>query len=216
MDSAALKTYLAERAARIDRALVEAMPAPTTFPERLHRAMLYSLTAPGKRIRPILCLAAAAASGGREEDAVAPACAVEMIHAHSLIHDDLPCMDDDDLRRGLPTCHVRFGEVTALLAGDALISAAYAVLARAPLADETVRRLVAALAAAAGSEGICGGQEADMAAEGTEAGLEAVETIHRYKTGSLLRAAVVMGGIAGGALTAVATDFTRSVLYVPA
>jgi len=194
-----LADYLTEKRALVDRALDRAVPPEDTFPPLLHRAIRYSLSAPGKRLRPLLCLAACAAVGGRDEDALPAGCALEMIHTHSLIHDDLPCMDDDDLRRGIPTCHKAFGEATAVLAGDALLNLAFETLSGSQLSDAKVRAMFSLIGQAAGSRGMCGGQQADLEAEGKPTDLETLERIHRLKTGALLTAAVACGGVAGGA-----------------
>lgn len=169
---------------------------------RLREAMRYALLAGGKRIRPILLLASGEAAGGVVEPLLPFACAVEMIHTYSLIHDDLPAMDDDELRRGRPTSHVRFGEALAILAGDALLTDAFRVMAAAASAFSPPRAAVAAIeeiAAAAGSAGMVAGQADDIAAEGSDVGLAVVEHIHRRKTGALLRACARAGGILAGA-----------------
>ncbi len=195
-----LEQYLKSRAELIDGALDDILPAEEDAPQRLHRAMRYSALAPGKRIRPILCLAGAEAVGGSAANALMTACALELIHAYSLIHDDLPSMDDDDFRRGRPTSHKAFGEATAILAGDALLTLAFETLAAdSLLADRPCRLILAALSRAAGSRGMVGGQEADICSQGKPATRETVEYIHARKTGALLTAAVVCGGIAGNA-----------------
>lgn len=154
-------------------------------------------------MRPILCLAAAEAVGGRKEDALLPAAALELFHTFTLIHDDLPAMDDDRLRRGKPTCHVAFDEATAILAGDALLSLSFEVLAaEAKLETKCGNRLLAELAAAAGTQGVAGGQMEDIEAEGAPPTAEAVREIHERKTAALFRAAVRIGGMAGGATDA--------------
>jgi geranylgeranyl diphosphate synthase type II len=193
--------YLGGRAREIDSVLAALIEERRGRVEaRLLEAMAYSLLSPGKRIRPILVLAAAEALGVAARHLLRAACALEMVHAYSLIHDDLPAMDDDDLRRGQPTNHKVFGEAAAILAGDALLTDAFAVIA----ADETIpvdRRVaaVAELAAAAGSGGMVGGQMADMLAEGAQADIALVESIHRRKTGALLRASVRIGALLAGA-----------------
>src|SRR2546428_1066487 len=157
-----LKTYLGSRQKKIDRALDRYLPKENVKPATIHKAMRYSLFAGGKRLRPILCLAAAEACGGDDKRALPFACAVECIHTYSLIHDDLPCMDDDDFRRGKPTCHKVFGEGIAVLAGDALLTHAFALVASAkPPAEYPVRVLVKELAFAAGSERLIAGQGRD-------------------------------------------------------
>jgi len=182
----------------------------TAIEPRLREAMEYSLLSPGKRVRPVLVLAAANAVGADPAPLVPLACAIEMVHAYSLVHDDLPAMDDDDLRRGRPTNHKVFGEAVAILAGDALLSEAFAVLSGdgAPPAD---RRLAAIreLAVASGAEGMVGGQTADILAEGTGPDLKLVESIHRRKTGALLRAAVRIGALLAGADAAAVERLSR-------
>jgi geranylgeranyl diphosphate synthase type II len=164
----------------------------------LLEAMRYSLLAGGKRIRPVLTLAFCAAGGGDEEKALPVACAVEMLHTYSLIHDDLPCMDNDDLRRGRPTNHKVFGEMTAVLAGDALQSAAYEAILRAPLRAEVRAAAALELSDAAGALGMCGGQQLDMEGEERALSLEEIAHMNGLKTGCLLRAACVMGVLAAG------------------
>jgi geranylgeranyl diphosphate synthase type II len=164
-------------------------------PPRLREAMRYSLLAPGKRLRPALVLLACEACGGERRAALPAACAIEMIHTYSLIHDDLPAMDDDDFRRGRPTCHKQFDEGAAILAGDALLTLAFEVLARDVQPPEVAAACCVELASAAGPEGMVGGQMADLEAESTPvATAEALEAIHRRKTGRLLCAAVLLGG----------------------
>ena len=190
---------------RVEQALSDFLPPAadairTRCPERLGRAMAYSLMAGGKRLRPVLCLLAAEACGGAAEAALPAACALEMVHTYSLIHDDLPAMDDDDLRRGRPTCHKAFDEATAILAGDGLLTLAFEVVARHVRPAEAAVACTRILAEAAGPEGMVGGQMADLQAEGRDdATLDALEFIHRRKTGALLRAALRMGGIVAGA-----------------
>jgi len=167
--------------------------------KRLLEAMRYSLLAGGKRVRPVLVLAFCEASGGRAEEALEFACAVEMLHTYSLIHDDLPCMDDDDLRRGRPTNHVVFGEYTAVIAGDALQAAAFETILKAPLDAEKKAEAALALAKAAGAYGMCAGQQLDMEGEGRRFSLAEVEQTHRLKTAALIKAAASMGCIAAGA-----------------
>ena len=168
---------------------------------KVGEAMRYSLGAGGKRVRPILCLLAAEAVGGRAEDALPGALALECVHTYSLVHDDLPAMDDDDLRRGKPTCHIAFGEAHAILAGDGLLTEAFRILARAG-AIEPSRRVeaIAVLAEASGWRGMVGGQALDLEGEQREDhGLDHLKTIHRLKTGALLRAATEMGAVLVGA-----------------
>lgn len=180
----------------IEKALRACVPAATVKPATIHRAMRYSLLAGGKRLRPLLCCAASEACGGTIRAALPAACAVEMIHAYSLIHDDLPCMDDDDLRRSKPTSHKVFGEGIAVLAGDALLTGAFAVIAGAN--PRIVPDLVAEMSHAAGSRGLIAGQVADLEAEGRKPSEPALYFIHAAKTGMLLRAALKLGGMCGG------------------
>jgi geranylgeranyl diphosphate synthase type II len=175
---------------------------PPACPPRLAEAMRYSTLAGGKRLRPVLCLLAAEACGGPAARAAAlpAACALEMVHTYSLIHDDLPAMDDDDLRRGRPTCHKAFDEATAVLAGDGLLTLAFEVVARHVRPAPAAAGCALALAEAAGAAGMVGGQMADLQAEGrADANLPELEAIHRRKTGALLRAALRMGAVAAGA-----------------
>ncbi len=185
----------------VDAALDARMPPESEPPVVLHRAMRYSLLAGGKRLRPILCLLSAEAAGGRREDALTPALALELLHTYSLIHDDLPAMDNDDLRRGRPTAHKVFGEANAILAGDALLTLAFEWLAQAPAPPPHAPGALAyELARAAGSRGVAGGQYEDLAAEGGgPVAPERVETIHRLKTAALIAAACRMGAIAAAA-----------------
>jgi geranylgeranyl diphosphate synthase, type II len=208
-----LKAYLADRRSRIDAELGRRLPDAGRRPAVLHAAMRYALFTGGKRLRPILCLAAAdavAPAPAAAEAVMRAALAVEVLHTYTLVHDDLPCMDDDDLRRGKPTVHVAYGEANAVLAGDALQTLAFAWLAEAegPVPG-TPGRLVAELAAAAGSAGVVGGQVEDIAAAGTTPTAEAVDFIHRHKTGDLFRAALRMGAIAAGADDAALDALTR-------
>ncbi|MCG6926338.1 MAG: polyprenyl synthetase family protein [Acidobacteria bacterium] len=190
--------------AEVEPALDRALPTESAWPETIHRAVRYSLFAGGKRIRPVLALAAGEAVGGGREEIMPLACAVEMIHTYSLVHDDLPAMDDDDLRRGKPTCHKVFGEAVAILAGDALLTRAFHLLAAMPPDwDETrIRRRVqatAVLGEACGTTGLIGGQVMDLESEGRAIDAGSLETLHRAKTGALLSACVRGGAILGGA-----------------
>ncbi len=198
-----LKAYLAERRGLVNRALDGYLPAVRGPAFRVTEAMRYSLFAGGKRLRPILCLAGAEAVGGDPGEVLPVACALEMIHTYSLIHDDLPAMDDDDLRRGKPTCHKQFDEATAILAGDGLLTLAFQVLGEAALQYEgreaALLEVVRLLADAAGYRGMVGGQMLDLLAEGRQVTLPELETIHRLKTGALLTAAVRSGALLGGA-----------------
>ncbi len=184
-------------AARIERALETALPAADEHPVPLHDAMRYAVLGGGKRIRPLLVLAAGEATGAPQAALVAAGCAVEMVHAYSLVHDDLPCMDDDVLRRGRPTVHVVWGEALAMLVGDALQAMAFEVLAGVD--RPAAARMVAELAAAAGSRGMAGGQAIDLAAVGGPMAQAALEDMHRRKTGALLRASVRLGAMCGDA-----------------
>ena len=182
--------------ARMEGALAARLPRTDQTPERLHAAMRYSVLGGGKRVRPILLLATARALGLAEDQVEAAACALELVHVYSLVHDDLPSMDDDDLRRGRPTCHKAYDEATALLVGDALQSLAFELLARDPAvpAEPAIRvRLVELLARAIGSLGMAGGQAIDLEAEGRKLAIGQVEEMHSLKTGALIRASVMMG-----------------------
>ncbi len=197
-----MKEYLDEGRKTVDDALEELMPREGSRPSDLVYAMRYSLFAGGKRIRPILVLAAAEAGGGDARDAMLAACAVEMVHTYSLIHDDLPAMDDDDYRRGVPTCHRKFGEATAILAGDALLTLAFDVLSGSESSsiNPKVRiRMIHELARAAGWNGMVGGQQVDVASEGMEPDLPTLQYIHTHKTGAMIRCSVLLGGFAAGA-----------------
>ncbi|MHB9146065.1 MAG: polyprenyl synthetase family protein [Symbiobacteriia bacterium] len=199
-----LEEYLARVGGEVDRALAELLPHPTTGAGRLHEAMRYAVLGGGKRLRPALVAAACEAVGGDREAALPVGCAIEMIHAYSLVHDDLPAMDDDDLRRGRPTVHKAFGEAEAILTGDALLTFAFEVLAsyglRSGLNPGTMLRIVGEVAWGAGPLGMVGGQVEDLAAEGLPGGDAAtLEHIHRLKTGALFRAAVRCGALVGGA-----------------
>lgn len=192
-------TYMRTKAESVNIALDKAVPL--RYPEKIHEAMRYSLLAGGKRVRPALCIAACELMGGKEEVAMPAACAMEMIHTMSLMHDDLPCMDNDDLRRGKPTNHVVYGQDTAVLAGDALLTLAFEHIARASkdVPPERVVRVVAELGKAVGSEGLVAGQIVDILSEGdSKVGLETLEYIHIHKTAVLLESSVVCGAIVGG------------------
>ena len=205
-----LQGYLIERQRQVESWLEASMPAETTPPAVLHQAMRYSVFSGGKRLRPVLCMAAAEAVGARTDAARLPAVAVELLHTYTLVHDDLPCMDDDELRRGKPTCHIAFGEANAVLAGDALQTLAFEVLAQAqPPSRYPPAQLIAELAAAAGSRGVVGGQVEDLAAsERGGVSLEHVEFIHEHKTADLFRASLRMGAIAGDATAADLRDLS--------
>ncbi len=184
--------------------LARLLPAARLAPGRLHEAMRYAVLEGGKRVRPLLTFAAGEVSAARPERLEVAAAAVELIHAYSLVHDDLPCMDDDVLRRGKPTVHVEFDEATALLVGDALQSLAYQLLAENVLADEPRAQLemVKLLASAAGSRGMAGGQQIDLEATGKALSVPELEAMHIHKTGALIRAAVLLGAACGGAADA--------------
>ncbi|MEZ5392567.1 MAG: polyprenyl synthetase family protein [Bryobacterales bacterium] len=196
-----LDEYLSARRAAVEQALEALVPADTERPSTIHRAMRHSLFAGGKRVRPILFVAAAETLAGDSPDALAPACSLELIHTYSLIHDDLPALDNDDFRRGRPTCHKVFGEAMAILAGDALLTRAFQVLAEDPSVPAERRiALVGELARAAGTvEGMIGGQVEDLEAEGAPVTADRLDYIHRSKTGALLRGSVRMGAIWAGA-----------------
>jgi len=197
-----LEAILAERRQRVDEALEHWLPLQGDHPPQIHEAMRYSVFAGGKRLRPILALLASEAVGGNPEDAMPAAAALEMIHTYSLIHDDLPAMDDDDYRRGRRTCHRVYGEAIAILAGDALLTHAFQLLADAGptrLLPERRVRVIAEIAEAAGSCGMVGGQAMDILAEGHEIDHPTLLYLHTHKTGALIRASVRVGGIAGGA-----------------
>jgi geranylgeranyl diphosphate synthase type II len=195
------RQYLAEQQKQVEAELDRLVPAETTPPETIHRAMRYSLFAGGKRIRPVLCLEAARVLADDAPGVFQAACALEMVHTYSLIHDDLPALDNDDFRRGRPTCHKQFGEAMAILAGDALLTLAFQVLAQIDaVLDERKARLIQELAIAAGTvEGMIAGQVTDMEGMEKAATAELLERIHRAKTGALLRASLRMGGICAGA-----------------
>ena len=196
-----LQEYLADEIKIVDRALDEWVPAEKVAPESIHRAMRYSLFAGGKRIRPILAIAAARTIGSETAGIENAACALELIHTYSLIHDDLPALDNDDLRRGRPTCHKVFGEALAVLAGDSLLTLAFEVLSRLPgVAAERRILLVEELSRAAGTVGgMIAGQVHDIEGERQPPTAILLESIHRAKTGALLRASVRMGAIYTGA-----------------
>ncbi len=180
---------------RMERALDERLPTPDQVPERLHQAMRYSVLGGGKRIRPALVFATARTLGLSEDQVEAAACAIEFIHVYSLVHDDLPAMDDDDLRRGRPTCHKAYDEATAILVGDALQPLAFQILARDPAlpASPAVRlRLIDLLSEASGTFGMAGGQAIDLEVQGKQLDIAQVEDMHARKTGALIRASVLM------------------------
>ena len=192
-----LKEYLSKKKELVDAELDRLLPQPLGLERSVCEAMRYSVFAGGKRIRPVLLLATNELLAGSEADALPAACALEMIHAYSLIHDDLPCMDDGKLRRGKPTVHIQFGEAIALLAGDALLTLAFETVALCP--DKIVAKLVHELAHAAGTMGMVGGQVADIEWTGKDLEFPTLEYIHSHKTGALIAASVRMGAIAAGA-----------------
>jgi farnesyl diphosphate synthase len=185
--------------ARMEGALARMLPPAAALPPRLHDAMRYAVLGGGKRVRPLLVFGAGELAAASADALEIPAAAVEMIHAYSLVHDDLPCMDDDNLRRGKPTLHVEFDYATALLAGDALQAQAFHVLASRPAASDAAAqlRMVEVLAQAAGSRGMCGGQQIDLDAVGRELNEPELELMHIHKTGALIRASVNLGALCG-------------------
>jgi geranylgeranyl diphosphate synthase, type II len=184
----------------VESALERLLPSEATQPPSIHVAMRYSVFAGGKRIRPILCLESARIFSSDAGPALHPACALEFIHTYSLIHDDLPALDNDDLRRGKPTCHKKFGEATAILAGDALLTLAFQTIGETPVAADRRVGILQEISAAAGTvNGMVGGQVADLEAEGRNVGPEMLEYIHRSKTAALIRASVVSGALCAGA-----------------
>jgi geranylgeranyl diphosphate synthase type II len=206
-----LQQYLTARRTAIDAALLAALPSPPTCPSALADAMRFSISAGGKRLRPILCLASAEAVGGDWRQAMPTACAIEFIHTYSLIHDDLPAMDNDTMRRGQPTLHVVAGEAMAILAGDGLLTEAFALMARGPReADPSLAarkvRVVEIIAAGAGAAGMVGGQAIDLASVTADAkgalppplDAEALRAMHAKKTGALIRASASAGAVIGG------------------
>lgn len=195
-----LEKYVRRRRAEVERALKKALPPEKTKPVTLHKAMRYSLMVGGKRLRPILCLAAAEACGGKSAVALPLACAVELIHTYSLIHDDLPCMDDDDFRRGQPTCHKVFGDAVAVLTGDALLTHAFDLVASAqPSKRYPTADLVRELARAAGSRNLIAGQVADLEGEGKQLSGADLKFIHLRKTSALLTSSIRLGAMSANA-----------------
>jgi geranylgeranyl diphosphate synthase type II len=194
--------YLAARRELVDRALDRLLPPEDSPPASVHRAMRYSVLAGGKRLRPILVIAGAEAVGGQAEAVMPTACALELIHTYSLIHDDLPAMDDDDYRRGRLTNHKVFGEAIAILAGDALLTLALEFIARGPGHPGVICEVVAAVAAAAGTRGMVGGQVVDIESEGKAVTAETLEFIHRHKTAALIRVSLCAGAMLAGGTSA--------------
>ena len=201
MSSFDLNAYLASKRKQINEAL-ENILDPAANSSRIVAAMSYSLTAGGKRVRPTLCLAAAEAVDGMTEEVMRAACALEMIHTYSLIHDDLPAMDNDELRRGQPTCHITFDEATAILAGDGLLTLAFQILSSNNFTNEKQAllwlKVLHRIALAAGYEGMIEGQMRDISSEGTRLELNALESMHARKTGALIEASVYSGAVLGG------------------
>ena len=203
MSTAAFGEWMATTQARVESALARTLPAADSMPARLHDAMRYAALGGGKRVRPLLAFAAGEVTGAEAEKLEVVACAVELIHAYSLVHDDLPCMDDDVLRRGRPTCHVEFDEATALLVGDSLQTLAFELLAGQPLgAPQQQLEMIALLAHASGSRGMAGGQAIDLGSVGKTLNPPELELMHALKTGALIRAAVLLGALAGQPLAA--------------
>jgi farnesyl diphosphate synthase len=200
--TADFQDWARSRQVRIENSLQTLLPAADIAPERLHEAMRYTVLGGGKRVRPLLAFAAGELNNANEERVTVAAAAVELIHAYSLVHDDLPCMDDDVLRRGKPTCHIEYGEAIALLAGDSLQSLAFQLLAEYSLADAPQMQLemIQRLAQAAGSRGMAGGQAVDLASVGKTLSLPELEFMHIHKTGALIRAAVMLGAYCGSRL----------------
>ena len=197
--SNALKEYLSFCQNRVEKALEDRLPSGQLLPQKLHQAMRYSVLDGGKRMRPMLTYCTGKALGIAPEALDGPACAVEFIHVYSLMHDDLPAMDDDDLRRGKATCHVAFDEATAILAGDALQALAFEILAHDPSINATIEgrlKMIIALAKASGSQGMVGGQAIDLQSVGTRLNLPELENMHIHKTGALIRASVNMATLA--------------------
>ncbi|MBB5322676.1 (2E,6E)-farnesyl diphosphate synthase [Marinobacter oulmenensis] len=197
----AIEDYLEQCRKQVDAELDRSISAASAS-ERLQAAMRYSVLGGGKRIRPALCLAAARAVAGSETAATLPACALELVHAYSLIHDDLPAMDDDDLRRGRPTTHIAFDEATAILAGDALQTLAFRLLSDAPsLSDNQRIAMIRTLADASGHSGMVGGQAIDLESVGRQLTVAQLETMHRHKTGALIEASVRLGALTNPEIT---------------
>jgi len=195
-----LPEFFEEDRLQVDAALERLMPAERERPGSIHAAMRYSVFAGGKRIRPILCLETARIFGEDVTAALHPACAIEFIHTYSLIHDDLPALDNDDLRRGKPTCHKKFGDAIAILAGDALLTLAFETIGATPVDAERCVAILSEVAGAAGTvNGMVGGQVADIEAEGKRVEAETLEYIHRSKTAALIRASITAGALCAGA-----------------
>jgi geranylgeranyl diphosphate synthase type II len=195
-----LKDYLKTLVSDVDVALDDFLPMPGETPGAIHEAMRYTIFAGGKRLRPVLCIAAAEACGGTQATAIRAACAVELMHTYSLVHDDLPCMDDDDLRRGRPTCHKVYGEGMAVLCGDALLTESFALLAKSePCARYKVGDMISELASAGGSRKLSGGQVLDLEGEGQQLNKEQLLAIHEAKTAALLVTSLRLGAMSANA-----------------
>ncbi|MEO1844026.1 MAG: polyprenyl synthetase family protein [Akkermansiaceae bacterium] len=209
-----LKAYLKQQQRKVDSALRRFLPRESVHPATVHKAMRHSIFAGGKRLRPILCLAATEACGGDPGNALRPACAVEVVHTYSLVHDDLPCMDDDDLRRGQPTTHVIFGEGVAVLAGDGLLTEAFAIIAQTPeCLKHKARDYVIELAHGADSRRLIGGQIMDLEAEGKSLTKAQLVRVHEAKTAALLTSSLRLGAMVANASPAklgALTDFGRN------
>jgi farnesyl diphosphate synthase len=202
------QSWVVNQQSRFEQVLRELLPQAEVAPQRLHAAMRYSVLDGGKRVRPLLAFAAGELAGADMGRVNYAAAAVELIHAYSLVHDDMPCMDNDVLRRGKPTCHVEYDEATALLVGDALQSLAFQLLSEQRLSDDATRQLqmVKLLAVASGSRGMAGGQAIDLASVGKQLSLPELEQMHIHKTGALIRAAILLGAYCGDALNEVQLD----------
>ena len=197
-----LQSFMADCQARLEKSLHHWLPDANTLPSSLHEAMRYAVLGSGKRIRPALVYASGQSVGSQRQQLDSAACAIEFIHAYSLIHDDLPAMDDDDLRRGKPSCHKAFGEAIAILAGDALQALAFYVLAhdKTPENANTRLQMIDTLALASGSRGMVGGQTLDLTATGRQLGIAELEDMHIHKTGALIRSSVVIGALTAAEL----------------
>lgn len=193
-----IKEYLTQRKSLIDEALDQYLPKEDEYPPLIHQAMRYSLMAGGKRIRPILTLASSEAVGGKIDEVLPAACAIELIHTYSLIHDDLPSLDNDDLRRGKPTNHKKFGEAIAILTGDALLTYAFELIATKTKEKSLIPCIIKEIASSSGTMGMIGGQVVDVLSEGKSVDSPTLEYIHTHKTGTLIRACLKVGCILGG------------------
>jgi len=200
------QTWMKSTQAAVEIALTQYLPAPSQLPQKLHEAMAYAVLDGGKRVRPLLVYAAGKLFNAQTELVSRAACAVEMIHAYSLVHDDMPCMDDDALRRGKPTVHKKYDEATALLVGDALQAQAFLVLSEANAEADRKLAMLQLLAHASGSLGMCGGQAIDLDSVGIALNITELEQMHRLKTGALLRVSVLLGAISGKHLTSNETN----------